>query len=186
MYYNAHGGLGWMPCTHGPDNLKLLWAEGGIHGGKTMPKPARNRRPDNNGNGNGKSGGIMASTSPVQWVSFAVGMLGLLGYIYQLGSVNATIQSEFRAHKDEINRNFREDTERAKFISDMISENKKEFISAITRIDTTIGNMAKLQTEVEVIKVQLTQMNDTMKDIRRGLERAMVPAASAPTKAPKP
>lgn len=118
------------------------------------------------GRSNGRSGaGYIAITG------MCVGLFSLATSLIVAGYTWASVVGSIDKNRTEIERNFKEDLLARSENAKIEGEKHKELLAHISRIDTTIGGMAKLGTEVEVIKVQLVNMNETMRDIRRALER---------------
>lgn len=143
-----------------------------------MPRKPSRRTRGVRGNG----GGFMAT--PMASISFVIGALGLASNIAMFGYIYANIESKLEINKTEISRNYKEDEQKLrdmrehyetklKDMNDRSENNRKDSAASIARIDATIGGMTRLATEVEVIKVQLGTISETMKDVRRTLERGL-------------
>ena len=79
--------------------------------------------------------------------------IGMVGYLY------ANVLAEQNANKADIARNFTDD-----------KENRERSLRNIDRIDNTIGTMSKLHVDIEVLKTQLTTMNDTLRRLEKRFE----------------
>lgn len=94
------------------------------------------------------------------WGMFTVAMFTTLiscGYTY------ANLESKIDRNREEIARNEREDRERNSRVENSLRD-----------INTTIANFGQLRTDVEVMKNQLTAINETLRRLERKFEPPVV------------
>lgn len=133
--------------------------------------PRRYYRRGNGRYGNGQRGGFMASASPAATLGLVMGVLGLGINVATIGYIYASVLAEQQFNRKEIERNYREDVEARAAHAKAMEDRIAPVIKSVERLDVTIGGMGKLQTEMELVKFQLTTINGTLQDLKRTFER---------------
>ena len=122
-----------------------------------MGKPRRqsSKEPLRNGDGNGSNQpgrtGMMHA-SPMAYIGVVIAIIGLATQIGTIGYIYAKVVGDIETCSREVARNFKED-----------GEQRERSAKSIERIDTTIGGLAKLHIDMEVMKTNLGAINETLK-----------------------
>lgn len=128
-------------------------------------------KPSNKGGGRGRPGkdrngvGWMSKASPMAWVGVVTGLFAITINIGTVGFIYAGVLASLDRNRDEIARNFKED-----------DRHREEYGRHISRIDTNMGSMKDVFVKIGIIENQLMTLNETMRDIKRGLERPIPPS----------
>ena len=117
------------------------------------PKRSSNKR---NQQGQKVSKRTPSWTSLPSWLALVV---ALSANLISVGYTYADFAAKLERNRDEINRNEREDRERA-----------SRFEDSIRQINMTLANLGQLRTDVEVVKTSLTSINETLRRLERKLE----------------
>lgn len=111
------------------------------------------------------------SASPMAWVGMVAAMIAITTNVGTVGFIYASVLADAATTRKEVERNFKEDY-----------DNRERTAKAVERIDTTIGSLGKLHVEIEVVKTQLTNLNENVRDFKRIFEERANPNLTRPSR----